>query len=247
MPRYDVRDPREIRLLVQRLINARALLTVADESGAVLLLSSVLAVDDESGMLFLDTSPDAAANRQVLARASVHCSSHIDRIDLRFDLDSLQLGLYQHLPAFAVAMPLQVAYQQRREFHRVLVPTADSLACSIDLSGDGTDAAGSVGIARLPVIDISEGGIAIQIPVGLEAVIVRGAIFENATLDLPSVGVIKAALHIRHVGDFSGPGATTRHHGGCEWVRLPVPMQGISQRYIMRIERARQAHDRGLI
>ena len=244
MTRYEVRDPHEIRVLMHRLINARALLTMQDVNGNVLLLSSVLAIDDTTNTAIFDTSIDDSINQRALAQPMILCIGQVDRIEVRFLLDPLRLAEYHFLPAFIVAMPDQIDYLQRREFYRLQAPATDALSCEIEMPEISSTPARDV---LMPVIDISEGGIAVRVPDGVDLSLSAGSIFDKARLRLPNVGVIESRLRIRHIGQYKTPRGKVQHHAGCEWVALPIPMQSISQRYIMRIERERQARDRGLI
>ncbi len=239
---YEVIDPLEIRVILRRLISARVLLTLHDSEGHILLLSSVLAIND-AGMLVLDTSPDNAVNQRVMKQLFVHCHCHLDRIDVRFSLGRLAYAMHQHLPAFITPLPGHLLYLQRREFYRLPTPLADELCCKITLPE--RDYLPGV-IVSAALIDISEGGIAVRLPAREGTRFSNGMLVDHATLNLPT-GMIEGRLHIRHVGEFAGPRNTTRNHAGCEWVDLPPAMQSAVQRYMMRVERLRMARERGLI
>ncbi len=242
-PRYRVTDPLEIRLIIRRLIAARALLTLHDADGTVVLLSSILAIDEVTGLLILDTSTDEAANQRLLAHAAVNCQGNLDRIDVRFSLERLSFCTHQYLPAFAAALPKLLIYLQRREFYRLPAPLSDELVCSLTFSSEDRQPAIILGAI---VIDLSERGLSIRLPAGEEARFSTGLILDHARLKLPT-GVVEGPLLVRHVGQYAGGRGATLSHAGCEWGDLPVSMQGIVQRYMIRTERTRNARERGLI
>lgn len=242
--RYEVCDPREIRQLLQRLIQARALLTVNHDDGQILLLSSVLGFDDHAGNLLLDTSARQDINVRVLAQAQLHCVGNLDNIEVRFSLGQLALGMHEQLPAFSVPMPERLIYLQRREYYRLLAPAADALECEIELPAEQVRAPR---ILRAPVIDLSARGIAIRVPSDEDSHFQAGVYFARSRLALPNTGAIESGLHIRHVREQTDRKGRTWQLAGCEWDQLSMAMQAIGQRYIMRVERERLARERGLL
>ncbi|HEX5756997.1 MAG TPA: hypothetical protein VFY12_11690, partial [Arenimonas sp.] len=72
-------------------------------------------------------------------------------------------------------------------------------------------------------------------------------VFPNCRLSLPKTGLVEAPLLVRHVGEYHGLHAMPMHHAGCEWQGMPMGMQNLIQRYIMRVERERVARERGML
>lgn len=241
--RFEVQDPREIRHLLTRLINARALLTV-HKGGNIVLLSSIIRIDDNTGIMQLDTSADDAVNRRALAMDGLQCSGNLERIEVRFALGPLLLDTSETPPTFSTAVPERLIYLQRREFYRLLAPARDALQCEVVVAA--TDDAPER-IVSASVIDISTGGLALRVPPGEEALFETGHNFDLIRLRLPKTGVVETGLLVRHVGEYAGNRGQVLHHAGCEFQSLTMGMQNIIQRYIMRVERERVARDRGLI
>lgn len=241
--RFEVRDAREIAMLLQRLIKAHALLTV-HKGGNIVLLSSILELDEAGGRLLLDTSADDEVNQRALAMEGLQCSGNLERIEVRFPLGPLTLDLGQQPPIFTTPIPERLIYLQRREYYRLLAPARDGLQCEL-LLPDQPGVPGRTILA--PVIDISTGGVALRVPPGEEAVFTTGHRFELCRLRLPKTGVVEAPLLIRHIGEYSGNKGQVMHHAGCEWQGLNLGMQNLIQRYIMRVDRERLARDRGLL
>lgn len=241
--RFEVQDPREIRHLLTRLINARALLTV-HKGGNIVLLSSIISIDDNTGIMQLDTSSDDALNQRALAMEGLQCSGNLERIEIRFALGPLVLDRSQTPPTFSTLVPERLIYLQRREFFRLLAPAQDSLQCEVVIpeTEDTPER-----ILSVLVIDISTGGVALRVPPGEEALFATGRSFAKVRLRLPKTGQVEAGLQVRHLGEYSGHRGQVLHHAGCEFQALSMPMQNLVQRYIMRVERERVARDRGLI
>lgn len=241
--RYEVRDPLEIRHLLQRLISAHALMSLLHADGSVVLLSTILGIDESTGQLLLDTSADDGINQSVLASQALHCAGSLERIEVRFDLEPLKMDRSLTPPVFRVALPKHLVYLQRREYFRLLAPAHDALYCDLELP---EEASGSTRRLQTPVIDLSTGGVAVRVPQGSDELFKAGTTFPNCRLALPKAGVVEAPLLIRHVGEYHGPKGLPLHHAGCEWQGMPMGMQNLIQRYIMRVERERVARERGM-
>lgn len=241
--RFEVRDPREIRSLLQRLINARALLTI-HKGGNIVLLSSILGFDDTSNTLQLDTSADSDVNQRALTIDGLNCSGNLERIEVRFPLGPLRLDTRQQPAIFEATIPEHLTYLQRREYYRLLAPARDALACEFDITDEHS---GQTRLVSAPIIDISNGGVALRVPAGEEDLFTAGRRFERCRLRLPKTGLVEGSLQVRHVGQYAGNKGQVMNHVGCEWQSLNMGMQNLIQRYIMRVERERVARDRGLL
>lgn len=241
--RFEVREPREIRSLLQRLINARALLTI-HEGGNIVLLSSILGFDNDANTLQLDTSADTNINQRALVMTGLQCSGNLERIEVRFPLGPLRLDIQQTPAIFVTTIPEHLTYLQRREYYRLLAPARDALNCEFHITDEHS---GQARLVQAPIIDISNGGVALRVPAGEEDLFLAGRHFEICRLRLPNTGLVEGSLHIRHVGQYSGNKGQVLNHVGCEWQSLNMGMQNLIQRYIMRVERERVARDRGLL
>lgn len=238
--RYLIHDPREIRAIVKGLIATRALLSARLLPGSDSVLSTVLELDETTGELLLDGSTDTAQNQRIARAETLDCVTQLDRIRIEFLLEGQRYEEdAEGRPRFRAPLPTELLRLQRREFYRLQTPLTHIVTCRIPLP-DG-DAARE---AELRILDISGSGVAIAVPPsGLE--LEPGMEFAGCELKLPDTAPIAARLIVRNLFRI-----TTRHgavmlRAGCEFADMPRGAEDAIQRYILNVERERNARKLG--
>ena len=267
--RYLLSDPREIAAILRQLIEAHALLSARLRPGTDSFITAILGVADDGESLVIDASRDDAINARIIAGAEgpaagdpeaqgegldedvaaqdssqavvLDCVTQLDRVRIQFSLHELQLTSSEGSGAFRAALPQQLLRLQRREFYRLQAPVTQSLTCTLPLRH--TD--GAVRSADLRVLDISGGGVAIAVPPA-DAVLEAGMELMDCQLKLPGSAPIPARLSVRNLFRITTRNGIEMLRAGCQFTHMPRGAEDTIQRYILKVERARNARQRAL-
>lgn len=236
--RYALRGRRQIRQLLQQLIDARALVTVYPNAGPG-FASRVLELVDDGDALLLDGGPDAEINRRTLQSTLLRCVSQLDGIRIQFDLDGVDAEQADGHPAFNAWLPSVILRLQRREFFRLETPLQQRPQCTLQLHA----AAGEARTLQVPVIDIGAGGLAVLVSEDAASLSV-GDQLAGCGLQLPGAAALTLDLQVRNIGVQRFPGGIVRQRIGFSFRQLPADIATVLERYILNAQRARGAHQR---
>ena len=238
--KYLLRDSREILAILKHIVSARALVSARLAPGRESYLSALIQVDDGEDGVLLDASADPLQNERILRADALDCVTQLDKVRIQFLLKGARLVDEGGSPGFRCALPDSLLRLQRREFYRLQTPIAEEVSCTIALPR--TD--GSRREAELRILDISGGGVAIAVPpvgVHFEA----GTEFPGSLLRLPDTAPIAARLVVRNLFRITNRSGAEVLRAGCEFADLPRGAEDAIQRYILRVERTRNARERG--
>lgn len=240
---YQVHSRREIIGLLKSLHDRNQLVTMQADGGADAVVTSVLEVDEESGIVVVDRAPSNTVNHRIMNSENVSFETMLDSIRILFFSNKVRECLYENLPALYIAIPSSLIRLQRREFYRVPTPVANPVRCTIRIPPD--DEAGVEGTTVVVTLkDISAGGIAVIDEKKLLDNTI-GRIYKDCRIDLPGAPVT-ANLQVRNSIDLSLSSGKSIRKLGCMFVDLPKPMLAAVQRYITKLERERNAKATGM-
>ena len=256
--RYLLSDPRAIVAILRQLIEAHALVSARLRPGSDAFITAILGVAEDGESLVIDASREEAINARISAAAEnprgsdtqaedpdqaviLDCVTQLDRIRIQFSLHKLQLSSSEGSAAFRAALPHQLLRLQRREFYRLQAPVTQSLTCTLPLRH--TD--GAVRSADLRVLDISGGGVAIAVPPA-DAALEAGMELMDCQLKLPGSAPIPARLSVRNLFRITTGNGIEMLRAGCQFTHMPPGAEDAIQRYILKVERARNARQRAL-
>lgn len=234
-----MRGKGEILSVLRSLQSALDLITVHFDEGRNFLLTTLIAVDDET--VTLDVGANAAANRQALDADKVFCVTRHDKVRIQFELRGLRQVDFEERPALRAPLPDELLRLQRREYFRLTTPIAKPLKCLIPVTAQD----GATSDIEVHVADISGGGLAFTQPAG-DMVFAKDMQFTQCRVELPEVGTLVATLQVKGIFDIALRSGGTATRIGCQFVRLSGPMVTLVQRYIIKVERERQARDSGI-
>lgn len=235
--RYLVRNPRQIRQLLQALIDQRSLLTAHLGGRDQSFPTAILELDEDDDTLLLDGSPSEPANRAAEEAGHLLCFAQLDRVMVRFRLDHLErTGGYGHV-AFRVPFPTELVHLQRRELYRLETPVTDSPNLLFPINEDRSEA------LHLRVVDISGGGLAVTVPVNCNAFSIQKRY--DARLDMPETGPLQVSLIVCNQLALKLPNGVEMKRIGMRFDGLPRGGDSAIQRYIFRIDRQRSARKNG--
>ncbi|NLC61110.1 MAG: flagellar brake protein [Gammaproteobacteria bacterium] len=233
--KFLVRDPRQVRMLLQSLADQRTALTAHPDGSGQSFPSAVLEVDEDG--LLLDGSPIPSVNQRAGGAGYWLCLAQVDRVQVRFRVERPQRTLEQECVAFRAALPASLHHLQRREFYRLETPVNESPWC-IFPDPDGGEP------LRWRVTDISAGGIAVLLPQE-DQVLELQRRYPGCALELPDGERIEVALIVCSLVTRTRADGQPQQRAGLKFAGLPRGADAMIQRHIFRIERQRLARLNG--
>lgn len=233
--KFLLRDPRQIRMLLQALADQRTAVTAHPNGSGRSFPSAVLEVDD--GGLLLDGSPMPSVNQTAAEASYWLCFAQVERVQVRFRMEQLQRIEQDGYVAFRAPLPETLHHLQRREFYRLETPVADSPWCLFP------DPAGGEPL-RWRVVNISAGGIAVLLPVGEEVLELQRR-YPDCQLEMPDGERIVVTLVVCSLVTRTRADGIQQQRAGLRFDHLPRGADALIQRHIFRIERQRLARLNG--
>lgn len=238
---FKVQSRREIISLLRALSENKQLIRILIEATGESAVTSVLDIDDEAGVVILDTSTDPEVVARLTSSDNLSFETVLDRIRILFFTHHIEECVHDNLPALQMTIPLHLIRLQRREFYRVPTPIRNPVHCTIHIvSEDGKNS------VTVPLQNVSGGGIAINDEKHLLDRTV-GKIYPDCQIYLPDNTVVITTLQIRNVIDIHIDQGKSIQRIGCVFIGLPKAMLASIQRYITRLERDQNAKSTGLL
>jgi len=231
--RYAVSQPAEVVFVLKQIMQNAQLVTAYPDGGADFALTSLLAVMPDTAEVVLDVSPDAAANKRLLAARRVLLVTSHDHVKVKFTTSEIREVRYKGHPALRIPLPGSLVRVQRREHYRIATPITKPLICTLPLPDRGPGVQ-----ADTILLDISIGGVALMDnhdATGFQV----GDIFENCRIGLPEVGTLVVSLKVRNAFDTPLRNGLSFRRCGCQFLNLAPSSESLVQRYIMSLERSR--------
>lgn len=236
---YLVHSRREIIALLRAIGEHHQLITMLVNGGTDAVVTSILEVDDANDAVLIDCAPSALLNQRITQSDDIAFEASLDKVRILFSVAGADNALHENRPALRIPIPASLIRLQRREYYRVNTPVSNPIFCRIPLP------AGAGGNYAVTLVDISCGGIALlddkkilDTTIGYE--------YPNCRIDLPGLGVVTVTLQIRNSQELTLFNGKTNRRLGCQFVDLSKAMLAAVQRYIMHLERERNAKITGL-
>jgi flagellar brake protein len=231
---FLVNSDAEVAYILSRAQEKSALVTVYFNAGRDFAITSILAVRVDTDQIIFDAParPELVA-RLVASRRIVFVTMQ-DGVKIKFAVGGAWQTTFEDHPALAAEMPRALVRLQRREFFRVPCPVTNPVRCTIPGPANG-----GVDDITVTFVDISLGGAAISGSDRLDPA--QGTVFHKCRIDFPDGETITADLEVRncYVMPLRNGGTTKRF--GCMFLKLPPAAQTALQRFIMKLERERNA------
>lgn len=238
--KYLLHGTREIRQILQGLIDGRALITAQLSQGHQSFLTTVIGMAEDGSSVLIDASADELINQRVGGSEKLVCMTQLDKIRIQFQLQTPAATVHAGHPAFRAPMPTELLRLQRREFYRLQTPVTHAITCHIPMPlADGRTVQ-----LEARVIDISAGGVAVVVPPD-DAPFSADMEFVDCSLQLPDVGTLKVKLKVRSLFRLTNRNGIEMLRAGCQFVDLQPSVDNAIQRYIFKVERERSARERG--
>ena len=225
--KYLLHSSVQIESVLSDLMRKPELITAYFDNGKGYILTTLIGVLRERGLLVLEMGPDEDMNRRLLLAGRVSCIAKQHDITVRFNLAQVQQARYQGQPVLAAPLPESLFRMQRREYFRVTTPLICPLQCSLHLP-DGQ-------ALELALSDISAGGLALIDPdLQFEAEI--GQVFKHCNLHIPDEDSQVVDLMVRNLYIQGEDSKRPQIKIGCSYVKLTGETGSFIRRYVNRLQ-----------
>ncbi len=236
----QVESKREILSILKGFRDKSQLISMMINGGSEAFITSVLDIDDKNNTLIVDSTPSSEANQRIIAASTVFFDGLLDRISIQFSSSNVKVISFEGKPALQMPLPSSVIRLQRRENYRINTPVSTPIKCVIPVEVDA-----GVQKHKFSLVDISCGGIAI-LDDGRLIDIAIGTSYPECQMDIPGIGVIEMELQIRNSQELTLLNGKTTRRIGCAFLNLSSKTLAAVQRYIMKLERERNAKMTGI-
>ena len=237
---YQVFSRREIIALLRGLRDSNQLISMVIHNGSEVFITSILDINESTNLIIVDSAPGKLANQRIIEAPQVSFEGLLDKIGIQFSSSKLELIDFENRPALQFVIPANLIRLQRREYYRINTPLSTPIKVSLPLEMDD-----KVDILKLSLVDISCGGIAIlDEKKVLDCSI--GTTIEHCKLDLPGIGLVEVVLQIRNHQELVLLNGKSNRRIGCQFINLSNAVLSNIQRYIMKLERERNAKLTGI-
>lgn len=254
LPDFEIDHPEEfgqfflntmpdVEFYLGQLSRRRSIVTIYVNDGTHFFLSSIVAIDSQSGLIYLDPAQAEENNTLALTARQLTLVANLDRVKIQIRLPALQRLSYQGQNMLGSKLPERILRLQRREFFRLEPASATPIHCKLAAHLDD----GTTKTFELRLSDISGGGVSLIGTTEMADDFQRDTLFNDCRLEIPGEGVIQVNLRIRKTVEISTESGDHNLRIGCEFINLPSARLAFIERYITRVERERKARDSGLL
>ena len=230
--RYTLHHSGEIAAILERLRSERTLTTIAFRDGHA-IVSSLLEVRRDAGIMIFDIARDPEQNRRLFASERLSFATELDHIPITFDTAAAALVACADGPAAVVEIPRTLVRLQRREWFRVSLPIDSPIRCTV------LDARGNASPAH--AVDLSCGGAGLVVDDAGYALGQAGSEHE-LIFSLPEIGRITLDAKLSSVKPTppSPGGPTSKIRVGFRFESVSPKLASQIQRYVNRVELLRK-------
>jgi len=238
---FLLRGHNQIRRLLQELISSHALISVHLFPAGLSFLSTIITLSEDENWVFLDTSSNETIYRRSIQAERLLCVSQLNKIRIQFRLNNVMEVTLESRPALAAPVPDEILRLQRRDAFRLQVPLSHDLKCVLPAQEQEHGHKGREKGLEVSVLDISVGGLSMEIPLSKTAPVVGDQI-HGCYLKL-SGNLIGVDLEVRNFGRRILANGKEVLRLGCSFIALPTQTANKIQRYIFQIEREMRIHE----
>ncbi|MCL2876614.1 MAG: flagellar brake protein [Betaproteobacteria bacterium] len=236
---FLLRGHRQVRRLLQELINSHALISVHLFPGKLSFLSTIIALSENENRIFLDPSSDETIYRSSLQAERLLCATQLNNIRIQFRLTSIMEVSFEGRLALTTPIPSEILRLQRRNAFRLQVPLSHNLKCILPVQGQdqehGHGQKSQKEFLEVPVLDLSVSGLSVEIPFNKTAPVVGDKI-NDCYLKLSNKH-FSVDLEIRNYAYRTLASGKKVLRLGCSFTSLPIQIANQIQRYLYQIER----------
>jgi c-di-GMP-binding flagellar brake protein YcgR len=229
---FTVSWKKEIVYILRAVMGNTELVSAYFNHGESFILTSIIDIDPDEELVFLDLGANEEANEKILDSEKIIFVTAHDKIKVQFVSNWIEKVRLEGQDVFRIELPKSLINLQRREYYRVTTPISNPLKCVVLMEDKRK--------VEMTVADISIGGVGVVLPPA-DAVVEPGMVFNGCNLVLPEIGNIVATMEIRNVFEVTLRNGLKTKRAGCQFINLSANMQSMIQRYIIKVERERRA------
>jgi flagellar brake protein len=227
---FTITFRREIVFYLRQLINDKDPISVSFNEGKDTILTLLLNLDDEEGLLYFDWGSTEEVNNRFLQSDRNFFVAMPGGVRNQFMCGKPQAVTYEGRPAFAVKLPEKYVRLQRREFFRLILPMMQRPTCFITSEGKTME---------LSTIDIGIGGVGLETP-SLLFPCELGTEFADVRIEFKGLGELRTPLAIRYSGEIT-KGTKQVKRLGCVFLKLSAAQENLVQKFMANIQREERA------
>ncbi len=227
---YALHNHKEIVFILEDLSKNNTSINLDTHEGAG-LVTSVLGVDTEDNVIYLDIGHDPKTNEKIKKSHQITFSTQTG-VKVRWYSTHLDMIAMTDGDAFYMEIPSVIERIQRREYFRLDTPKGSrALICKIPAGED---------IIEVIIEDMSVGGLGLSVKGTPHEIFSQGAMLDGCSVEFPAAGSVPFRLRICGIW----PSAKTKsgeivHHIGMEFVNVSRGVESVIQRYMVQLERDR--------
>ena len=230
--RFRVDSRVEIVYILRALMKSNALVTAYFNAGREFVVTAVLQVDNEQGLVILDSGSNRELNERLLQSPEVSVVSSQDGVRVQFTTDRVTAVSFEGRLAFRLPLPGTIISCSAASTTGSPRPWYTRSSASLpgrtaSASSWSWPTSAWVACAWWDSLRASASS--------------PGWLLDDCKIDLPEIGTIRAGLCVRNSYVVTLKNGVTSHRTGCEFVKLGSQQEATVQRYIIRLERERRA------
>ncbi len=238
---YEISSAIEIAALLRSVRRQRSLVTLHFPADNQFFTTSVIDVDTRRGDLVFAYPEDVNACQKALSGVGMLlCTTMQNDVKVQFTCLGPRKIRHQGRDALCSNLPNLLLRIQRREAFRIAIPSDQPLRCTIAVPPGRR-----LSTAELVVLDISSGGLSLidhHPLIRLEP----GTVHRECSLDLPEIGVVSFAMEVTATWPYALPSGLVCKRAGCQFLEMSEIGATMVQRYIIQLERDKNARRTGL-
>lgn len=227
-PGYTLHSRGDIVEKFRLMQKKRCLMTAHREDSRVNLITAVVEVLPERGLVAFDVSANEALNRRFASAGQVVFIGQVDGVKSRFAVDGLTAATLRGQPVLAAALPETLYWQQQRKYYRVAPPMNMAVKCKVAVQGVWHE---------FEVYDLSISGLALcDRRQRLGEAIEIGHVLEECVLDIPRHGELRLVLEVRDKVPLVRSLPPGGQRVGCAFRQLGRAAEVHLQKFVFEIE-----------
>ncbi|MGL6046847.1 MAG: flagellar brake protein [Vogesella sp.] len=233
LSRFTLSSRAEIVQHLRAIIALRQNVTVFSNKGKSFIITRLLDIDPQRGVMVLDWGAKEHENRMLLQSERNVFVSAPSGVKTQFATGEVREISFEGAPAFEAPLPEQVIRLQRRDFFRIHTPVAQPVICRLSDHPEGEK--------LIPLFDISLGGMALTLTPAQAGWLSEGMVLRQAVIELKPFGTLQVGVEVRHIIKMQLKNGLEMLRAGCLFQGMNTPRETLVQRYIAQLERERRA------
>lgn len=227
-PPRNITSPLEIQSLLKGLHSARTPLELRFEDRTQVFQSYLVVLDAPTGVIYIDELIPSVGDKWIDQGEAFRIDAWQDGVHMRWDCaGGTRVQLADEAPAFAVQLPVELTYHQRRGAFRAQIHR--SIETRLELIQ-----AGQQGRHGGELLDISATGCKVRMPGNLVSALQPGKRYEQSLLQLEEGVSFEINAEVRHRRYLEERDET---HVGVHFHQPPTPVQRQIDRFVTQLQR----------